>query len=881
MLFDEFKPQRPNPERRVRAAFALALVSLLLIGIVASLSVSHLDQVDEWSRSNTETISTMRLVLSQVTDAETAQRGYAIVGNEAYLTPYYETRRQIERTLELLRRLISHDPEQQRRLDALVPLVQERMTQLADEIEIRRSRGYEAAKAAMVTGIGKRLHDRIRVSVGEMEAAEQELLERRTSQGKRSSRTATEIIACGTALALVVVALALIEAEKDFARRRAHTALLASAGKVARLGAWAVELPKQRVTLSDETCAIYEIPPGFALTVQEAINFYTPEFRESAQAAFETCVRIGTQFDFEAEMITAKGRRIWVRASGEAERDGKNCVKRIHGALQEISERKQRIEMLRRQEAELRVLFDMLPAMIWFKDTNNVILRINQRAADAIGKSVEEIEGRPTSTTYPRDSSKYYEDDMEVIRLGVPKLAIIEQLVGRDGNELWVRTDKVPVRNEKGEIVGIIVMSLDITSSKSKDEHLRVLAAIVENSDDAIVSKGLDGNVLSWNPAADRMFGYTAAEIIGRPLKMLFPTGRNLEEDEIINRVEGSGINPRFETVRIRKNGQRLDVSITISPIRDSNGKFIGVSRILRDISERKLATEALQTSEKRFRELAENIDEVFWISDPKEPKKLYISPAYEKIWGLTCASLYDRPHMWLDAIRPDDRDRVIGALKIKEAQAMYDEEYRIIRPDGTERQIHDRAFPIRDTAGAITRWVGVAEDITKYRNLEEQLRQAQKMEAIGTLAGGIAHDFNNILTSIIGYTELSQMMLTGNDQVREFLGAVLQAASRAGDLVRRILTFSRRERIERQLIQLGPVLTEAIKLLRASLPSTIKFKISLATDAPTVLADATQIHQVIMNLGTNAWHAMKDSPGCLEIRLERCHVDAAHAAVT
>jgi CheY-like chemotaxis protein len=122
-------------------------------------------------------------------------------------------------------------------------------------------------------------------------------------------------------------------------------------------------------------------------------------------------------------------------------------------------------------------------------------------------------------------------------------------------------------------------------------------------------------------------------------------------------------------------------------------------------------------------------------------------------------------------------------------------------------------------------------------------------------------------------------MILTGNDQVREYLGSVLQASSRAADLVRQILTFSRQERVERQLIQLRPVVAETIKLLRASIPSTIEFDISLATDAPPVLADATQIHQVIMNLGTNAWHAMKGKPGRLEIKLERCPIDAAQAA--
>jgi len=291
---------------------------------------------------------------------------------------------------------------------------------------------------------------------------------------------------------------------------------------------------------------------------------------------------------------------------------------------------------------------------------------------------------------------------------------------------------------------------------------------------------------------------------------------------------------------------------------------------------ERRQADEALRASEERFRELAENIQEVFWIADPAKNQIVYISPAYEKIWGRTCQSLYESPRGWLETIRPEDRERVLQATQ---RPCTYDEQYRIIRPGGEERWIRDRGFPIRNEAGQIFRVVGVAEDITEYHNLEEQFRQAQKMEAIGTLAGGIAHDFNNILSAILGYAQLSQMVLKDNPEVRGYLGAVLKACNRATDLVRQILAFSRHQPHERQPIQLQPIVTESLKLLSATIPSTIEFDLSLAADAPTVFANATQVHQIMMNLGTNAWHAMKDRNGRLQINLEKCTVDEAHAA--
>lgn len=295
---------------------------------------------------------------------------------------------------------------------------------------------------------------------------------------------------------------------------------------------------------------------------------------------------------------------------------------------------------------------------------------------------------------------------------------------------------------------------------------------------------------------------------------------------------------------------------------------------LLSVLEDERLAGHNLRESEERFRQLAENIDEVFWMTDQAKNTMLYISPAYEKIWQRTCESLYQTPSNWLEAIHPDDRQRVADAAAVKQTRGDYDETYRIARPDGSLRWIRDRAFPIRDRADQVYRIVGTAEDITVRLQLDEQVRQAQKMDAIGTLAGGIAHDFNNIMTVIVGYVELIKMSVTDNPQLLEQMDAVGEASARAVKLVRQILTFSRREKPQRNIMQLGPVIEEALKFLRATIPSTIEFHLMLAGDTPMVLADATQIHQIVMNLGTNAWHAMKERTGRLEVKLENFEID-------
>ena len=276
----------------------------------------------------------------------------------------------------------------------------------------------------------------------------------------------------------------------------------------------------------------------------------------------------------------------------------------------------------------------------------------------------------------------------------------------------------------------------------------------------------------------------------------------------------------------------------------------------------------ALQASEERFRQVVENIHEVFCLTELESKRVLYVSRGFEVIWGRTCASLYANPRVWMESIDALDRERVAQAAATQQAAGTYDETYRIVRPDGSLRWIRDRAFPIRDTGGVVRRIVSTAEDITEQHRLEEQFRQAQKMEAIGTLAGGIAHDFNNILTGIGGYTALAQMDLHDSALVREHLAAITQGVKRAADLVRQILTFGRQQNPERKPIPLRPVVVESLKLLRATLPTTIEFKVALGDEVPTVLADATAVHQAVMNLGTNAWYAMKDRIGCLTVTL-------------
>lgn len=278
---------------------------------------------------------------------------------------------------------------------------------------------------------------------------------------------------------------------------------------------------------------------------------------------------------------------------------------------------------------------------------------------------------------------------------------------------------------------------------------------------------------------------------------------------------------------------------------------------LLSVLEDDKRATRNLRESEARFRQLADNIDEVFWITDPGKNQVIYISPAYEKIWERTCYDLYANPQSWLDAIHPQDRDRILEAAITRQPGGTYDEEYRILRPDNSIRWIRDRAFPIRNRAGQVERIVGVARDVTETRKLEDQFRQSQKMEAFGQLAGGVAHDFNNVLAVIQMQAGILQSESTLSPEQMELAQEIEKASQRGANLTRQLLLFSRRQTMQIRTFDLNDTLTNITKMLHRILGEQIRMQFRYATQPLFVHADAGMMDQVLMNLAVNSRDAM------------------------
>lgn len=538
---------------------------------------------------------------------------------------------------------------------------------------------------------------------------------------------------------------------------------------------------------------------------------------------------------------------------------------------------------LRSTHLKLRQLLENSPAVIYalrIEGQSVFPYLVSENIAELLGFKVEETLRYEWwfGQLHPDDRDRAAASIADTLRDGSCRTEY--RMRRRNGDYIWVEDNRRVVPGENGEPAEIVGVWTDVTERKKLEADVVVreqrLNAFFTGAAAGLALLDSDLRFVQINDTLAQMNGLTASDHIGMTVEEVVPDlaphlvpilNNVLRTGEPVSNLGLSG------TTGSQPGVQRHWVE-SLFPIVGKDGKPEGVGAIVVEITERQRAEEALRESETKFRQLAENIQDAFWIATPDFSEIVYVSPAYETIWGRTVSGLYQHPDEWMDGVLPQDRQHVIDTFaNLTTGAPQVSAEYRVLRPDGTIVSVLDRGFPIRDENGAVYRIGGIAKDVTEHKVLEEGLRRTQKMEAIGQLAGGIAHDFNNILGCISGYAELACMKVSDRQIVEQSLHQVLNASQRATELVRQILTFTRQQEPERRLIFLQPVIREALQLLRASLPSTIDIQSNIVDDGPRVLADATQIHQVVMNLATNGAHAM-NGRGRLLATYRVCDVD-------
>jgi len=325
--------------------------------------------------------------------------------------------------------------------------------------------------------------------------------------------------------------------------------------------------------------------------------------------------------------------------------------------------------------------------------------------------------------------------------------------------------------------------------------------------------------------------------------------------------------NNGYEKMTFEKQMFGYYFQVELKKMLDVSGKFSGVIITLDDVTLRRNSEDELNLLGTAIEQSGECI-----VITNENGIIQYVNPAFEEISGYSQEEVLGKN---MNIVKSGKHDNAFYKElwdTIKEGRK-WNGRFINKKKDGSLYEEESSISPVRDGAGNITNYVVVKRDITDQIKLEEQIRQVQKMEAIGTLAGGIAHDFNNILGGIMGYTELAYYDMSEDSPVRYDLEQVLKAAGRAKELIRQILTFTRNSENKKSILNIGPVVKEVIKLLRATIPSTIEIRQNLCDGGASVFADATQIHQVLMNLCANAFHSMKAKGGILKIGLETVEI--------
>jgi len=534
--------------------------------------------------------------------------------------------------------------------------------------------------------------------------------------------------------------------------------------------------------------------------------------------------------------------------------------------LADITGRKQAEDALRKSEARYQSLWENSGAAALMIEEDTTISMVNAEFEKLSGLSGSEIVGKRNWTEFvdPENLAqmKKYHQERRRHEGNAPRQYEF-RFLDKGGQSKHVVNTVALIPGTRQSISSLI----DISARKAMEEGLResqaLYVTLMATVPDIVVRMDLDGTILYINDVALQISGYTRAEVEGQNMLMFISPEDHARVVEDMMEMFEKRLGPK-EYRFVMKDGRKLLFEVNGDVLHHEDGTPYELVHICRDVTNRKKVEIALRESEARYRAVLEASPDPIVAYDING-KVTYLNPAFTRIFGWDLEELRNKR---IDYV-PEDQQSITRRMidKVKRGESFAGIQTQRSTKSGDIVDISMSAAIWRDEEGHPVGSVITLQDISHQKKIERQLVQAYKMEALGTLAGGIAHDFNNILSALIGYTELSLPDAQPGSLVYGNLQKVLKAGGRAKDLVKQILTFSRQSDQELMPVQVKVIILEVLKFIRASLPTTIEIRQELASEA-TVLADPTQIHQVMMNLCTNAAHAMREKGGFLDVSL-------------
>ncbi|HKH20085.1 MAG TPA: PAS domain S-box protein, partial [Gammaproteobacteria bacterium] len=558
---------------------------------------------------------------------------------------------------------------------------------------------------------------------------------------------------------------------------------------------------------------------------------------------------------------------------------------------------------------QFRTLVSTMNQGLGVQDKAGVVTYVNDRFCEIVGYGREEIVGKPAKAHIGETNQALWLELMNARRFGKTDPYELE-VKRKDGRNVYLQVSPQLIFDEDGEPGGSFAVYTDITHHKRIETTLsgrrevlerlatgapldEVLATVAETAEESRSDMRCAVMIVEEGRlqvgAAPSLPGYYVDALRGIEIGDTNDSGATAACSGVRMIVDDVLVHPYWYAYR--QLAQRAGIrSCWSEPIISSQGEILGTfvmyhreprrpeqadlqfmaatARMAAVAIEQRRKEEALKQSEERFRQLAEHIRDVFWMTDGDGTPR-YISPAYERLWGRPLQSIYNNPASWIDAIHPDDRKLIGQEFFNRVPQHDSEQEYRIIQPNGAVRWIRDRAFAIHNEAGEVYRVAGIAEDVTEYKRAEQQAREHQdelahmaRLSSVGEMASSLAHELNQPLGAVANYCEAGLRLLhAGVDNTEKVSQALEKAAfqaRRAGEIIHHIRAFMRKESRRRACIELNSVVRAAVRLVEADIREKRgSIRLKLCEELPKVMGDRVQLEQVILNLLRNGMEAM------------------------